>query len=31
MIAIIVVNMMVQAQESPEIWMSYDLMPKKEW
>ena len=28
-IAIIVVNMMVQAQESPEIWMSYDLMPKK--
>ena len=29
MIAIILVNMMVQAQEGPEIWMSYDLMPKK--
>jgi hypothetical protein len=30
-LAIIALNMMAQAQESPEIWMSYDLMPKKEW
>ena len=28
-IAIIAFNMMVQAQEDPEIWMTYDLMPKK--
>jgi len=28
-LAIIALNMMAQAQESPEIWMSYDLMPKK--
>ena len=28
-IAIIAFNMMVQAQEGPEIWMTYDLMPKK--
>ena len=28
-IAIIAFNMMIQAQEGPEIWMSYDLMPKK--
>ena len=28
-IAIIALQMMAQAQEGPEIWMSYDLMPKK--